>query len=111
MSTGTWPRASIASRACRPEADISFFTRALLAAYFIESGLILIVAPWTGFWGRNVFVDYYPGLAPVLAGFPLRAAVTVVGLITTLAGLAELGGLFARRRSPATEEHGTTRIP
>jgi hypothetical protein len=92
--------ASITSPACRPEADISFFTRTLLAAYFIEAGLILIVAPWSGFWGRNVFVEYVPALQPVLASPYVRGAVSGIGAVTVLAGLAELGGLLVRRRQP-----------
>ena len=91
-------RASITSHGFRREADISFFTRALLAAYFIESGLILIVAPWSGFWGRNVFVDYLPALGPLLASPLVRLIVSAIGCITILAGLAELSGLFRSRR-------------
>jgi hypothetical protein len=88
---------SIIYRVCRPEADISFFTRTLLAAYFIEAGLILIVAPWSGFWGRNVFGEYLPGLQPVLASPFVRGAVSGIGLVTVVAGIAELSGLLMRR--------------
>jgi hypothetical protein len=91
-------------RACRPEADISFFTRTLLAAYFIEAGLILIVAPWSGFWSRNVFREYIPALQPILDNLFLRGAVSGVGAVTALAGLAELGGLLMRRRHAAGVE-------
>jgi hypothetical protein len=85
------------SPACRPEADISFFTRTLLAAYFIEAGLILIVAPWSGFWGRNVLVEYLPALQPVLASPFFRGGVSGVGLVTVVAGIAELSGLLMKR--------------
>jgi hypothetical protein len=95
-------RASITSRACSREVDISFFTRTLLAAYFIEAGLILVVAPWSGFWARNVFVDYFPTLQPILASPFFRGAVSGVGAVTAIAGIAELGGLLLRRR-PAAE--------
>jgi hypothetical protein len=81
----------------------------LFAAYFIEAGLILIIAPWSGFWGRNVFAEYIPALQPVLASHFFRGAVSGVGLITVLAGLAELGGLLLGRRSepgvPPRSEH------
>ncbi len=59
-TTATCLPASIASHACRPEADISFLTRILFAAYFLEAGLILIVAPWSGFWDRNLFLYRFP---------------------------------------------------
>lgn len=96
---------------CRPEADISLFTRTLFAVYFIEAGLILIVAPWSAFWERNVFAEYFPVLQPLLASPFVRGAVSGIGAVTVLAGLAELAGLFgAQRRSrdaeiPSPGEH------
>ena len=35
-------------------------TRVLFAAYFLEAGLILIVAPWSAFWDRNFFASRLP---------------------------------------------------
>jgi hypothetical protein len=89
--------ASNASHACRPEADISFLTRVLFAAYFLEAGLILIVAPWSGFWDRNLFLYTVPALQEVLASPFARGAVSGVGAITVIAGLAELSGVLSRR--------------
>jgi hypothetical protein len=74
-------------------------TRLLLAAYFLEAGLILIVAPWSGFWDRNFFVERVPQLTELLRSPIARGAVSGVGLVTTLAGLAEFGGAFNRRSS------------
>ena len=34
---------------------IRFVTRLLVAAYLVEAGLVLTVAPWTAFWDRNYF--------------------------------------------------------
>ena len=70
----------------------------LLAAYFLEGGIILIVAPWSAFWDRNFFAAAVPALDAVLSSPYARGAVSGVGLITGLAGLAELGGAFASRR-------------
>lgn len=78
---------------------ISLLTRILFAAYFLEAGLILIVAPWSSFWERNSFVAAMPSLEPVLVSWFVRGGVTGVGAITALAGLAELGGIFGPRRS------------
>jgi hypothetical protein len=99
----TCPPASIASHACRPEADISFLTRILFAAYFLEAGLILVVAPWSGFWDRNLFLYAVPALHQVLASPFARGAVSGVGAITVIAGLAELSGVLSRRNRSSHE--------
>ena len=57
--------------------------------------------PWSGFWERNFFAQT-PIVAEWLSNSFLRGAVSGVGLITALAGLAELGGAF-RRREPETD--------
>lgn len=59
-----------------------------------------MVAPWSPFWERNVFAEYLPALAPFLDSPFVRGAVSGIGAITALAGLAEVGGLFAARRPP-----------
>jgi hypothetical protein len=96
---------STGSPACRPEADISFLTRILFAAYFLEAGLILIVAPWSGFWDRNLFLYSIPAFEHVLASPFARGAVSGVGAITVIAGLAELSGVLSRRNRPSHEPH------
>jgi hypothetical protein len=78
---------------------ISFFTRVLFAAYFLEAGFILVVAPWSGFWERNFFAASAPALQPWLQSPFVRGAVSGVGVVTALAGLAELGGILSSRRS------------
>lgn len=69
----------------------------MFAAYFLEAGLILIVAPWSAFWDRNFFAQTGP-LSALLDSAVFRGAVTGVGLITAFAGLAELAAVFTRRR-------------
>ena len=79
---------------------ISFVSRILFAAYFLEAGLLLIVAPWkTGLWERNFFVERLPLLESIVQNVFVRGAVSGVGAITALAGLAELAGLFRRWKS------------
>jgi hypothetical protein len=78
---------------------ISFFTRILFAAYFLEAGFILVVAPWSGFWERNFFAASAPALQPWLHSPFVRGAVSGIGAVTALAGLAELGGILSLRRS------------
>jgi hypothetical protein len=95
--TGILRRESIGWHARRPEADISFFTRLLFAAYFLEAGLILVIAPWTNFWNINFFFSGYPSLQELMASPFIRGAVSGIGGITTLAGLAELASAIVSR--------------
>jgi hypothetical protein len=80
---------------------ISVFTRLIFAAYFLEAGLVLLVAPWSGFWFRNVFAQNAV-VADLLSNPFVRGTVSGIGLITATAGLAELAGAFSRgrRREP-----------
>ena len=64
---------------------------------------MLIVAPWSGFWDQNFFAQL-PGFATWLSSNFVRGAVTGVGLITAMAGLAELGGAFGLGRSRSDVE-------
>src|SRR3954466_8610366 len=93
----------IASRGCRKarrEADISFLTRLLFAAYFLEAGLVLIIAPWSGFWERNFFSGVMPLVEQAASSPFVRGAVSGIGVITALAGLVELAGFFSQTRGP-----------
>lgn len=56
-----------------------------------------MVAPWSGFWERNFFAQA-PLVAEWLASNFVRGAVTGVGVVTAVAGLAELGGAFGLGR-------------
>lgn len=95
--------ASIGWRASRPEVDISLLTRILFAAYFLEAGLILVVAPWSSFWDRNLFFYTIPALQQVLGSPVARGAVSGVGAITVVAGLAELSSILTGRRRSGHE--------
>ena len=66
-------------------------TRVLFAAYFIEAGLILIVAPWSAFWDRNFFGARLPILGWLLSNLFVRGAVSGIGGVTTLAGPGRAG--------------------
>jgi hypothetical protein len=78
---------------------ISLFTRVLLAAYFLEAGLVLIVAPWSRFWDRNFFVASLPFLEGLAGNLFVRGAVSGIGGVTALAGFAELAAIFGLRRA------------
>ncbi|MGH9410149.1 MAG: hypothetical protein ACRD1V_11920 [Vicinamibacterales bacterium] len=76
---------------------IRTLSRLIFAAYFLEAGLFLAVAPWSAFWEHNRFVESRPAFSHVLNTPYARGAVTGIGLITAIAGLGELGALFASR--------------
>ena len=68
-------------------------SRVLLVMYFVEVGLVLLVAPWTTFWDRNLFVESYP-LAEALLTTPVaRGGVSGLGLLNLGVGLADLSAL------------------
>ena len=73
----------------------------LLTALFLEMGLALIVIPWSTFWDRNLFVDWWPSVREVVANHFFRGAVSGLGVVNLAAGVAELVGLFSRRRQEA----------
>jgi hypothetical protein len=56
------------------------------------------VAPWSTFWDRNFFASRVPLLGWLLSNLFVRGAVSGIGGLTALAGLAELAGIFAAKR-------------
>jgi len=72
-------------------------SRLLFAAYFLEAGFILMVAPWSAFWEHNRFAEARPALENLVSNPYARGGVSGVGLITVLAGLVELGSIVASR--------------
>lgn len=70
--------------------------------YLIEAGLLLTVAPWAEFWDRHSLLRWWPALRPLIANAYVRGAVSGIGIVTLVAGLAELGQwLFSRRATVA----------
>ena len=56
---------------------------------------MLVVAPWRSeFLERNFFVAQLPAIESIVQNVFVRGAVSGVGAVTALAGLAELAGLF-----------------
>jgi len=67
----------------------------------LEAGFILIVAPWSAFWDHNRFTRARPTVEMVVGSPYVRGGVTGIGVITAIAGLAELTSLVTRRRRHA----------
>ena len=58
--------------------------------YLLETGLVLVVAPWSTFWERNLLVETSPLFAGVIRLAAVRGAVSGVGVVNLCAGLWEL---------------------
>jgi hypothetical protein len=67
--------------------------------------LVLLVTPWSEFWDHNYFVNTLPALRAVLQNDFVRGAVTGIGGLTVMAGLAELGAVLAGRRAADESPH------
>lgn len=87
--------------------------RLLAIVFFLEVGVVLVLVPWSRYWESNYFAEVLPALRPVITNNFIRGAVTGLGVINVLAGVAELVSLFMARRvdppasvarSPAGEE-------
>jgi hypothetical protein len=66
-------------------------------ALFLEVGLLLVVLPWSGFWDRNYFVSAWPTLRQFITNNFVRGAVTGLGFVNLIGGLADLALLLAVR--------------
>lgn len=72
-------------------------SRLIFAAFFVEVGLLLAVAPWSPYWDRNYFIQIWPWLATLTRNDYVRGAVTGLGLLNLWAGAVELAGLIRAR--------------
>ncbi len=61
-------------------------------------GVLLVFVPWSAFWEHNYFAHVVPGLSHLLMNNFVRGAVSGLGAVNVVAGLAELLSLFSRRR-------------
>jgi hypothetical protein len=86
--------------------------RLLLTAFFIETGAVLLLAPWSEFWDRNYFAQGLPFIHALMINNFVRGAVSGVGIVNMFAAAAEMHAFFAERRvehvitlnQPAAEE-------
>ena len=66
----------------------------------LETGLLLVLIPWSAFWDRNYFVEWSSALKALLSSNYTRGAVSGLGLVNVWAALAELADMFGSRRPP-----------
>jgi len=64
---------------------------------------VLLVAPWTSLWERNFFAALLPWLRDWMSLTVVRAGVALVGLVTVVAGAADLRALLTRSRVRGSE--------
>lgn len=111
---------TIGKRAPAPRGgfEIHRLSRILLIVYFLETGLVLLVAPWSSVWEHNLFVEILPFWGSVARLHGVRGTVSGVGLVTLAAGVWDLTAMVAasvrRRRGgerlsppPLAEEAGS----
>jgi hypothetical protein len=61
-----------------------------------------VVAPWSAFWEHNRFAEMHRTIDLMVSSPFVRGAVSGIGVVTIIAGLAELASaIVARRREPA----------
>jgi hypothetical protein len=63
------------------------------------------VAPWSGYWDINRFVNLSPGVSSILASAYARGAVSGIGAITAIAGILELAAAFGARTVDVPTAH------
>jgi polyferredoxin len=72
--------------------------RLLLTAFFLETGVVLLLAPWSEFWDRNYFAQALPLIHALMINNFVRGAVSGLGIVNMSAAVAEMHAFFAERR-------------
>jgi hypothetical protein len=86
--------------------------RLLLTAFFLETGAVLLLAPWSQFWDRNYFAQGLPLIHALMINNFVRGAVSGLGIVNMTAAVMEIHAFFSERRidtvmtlnRPAAEE-------
>jgi hypothetical protein len=73
--------------------------RLIVIAFFFEIGVALLVVPWSAFWDRNDFAESVPLLHAVITNNFVRGAVSGLGLLNIVSGLAEVVSLMLGRHT------------
>lgn len=72
--------------------------RLLLTAFFLETGLVLVLAPWSQFWDRNYFAQWLPLVHAFMINNFVRGAVSGIGIVNVVAAVVEMQAFFSDRR-------------
>ena len=63
----------------------------------METGLLLVLIPWSAFWEQNYFVEGSAAFRALFTSNYTRGAVSGLGIVNVFAALAELSDLFGRK--------------
>lgn len=66
----------------------------------LETGLLLVLIPWSAFWERNYFGQLLPGVGDLITNNYLRGGITGLGLVNIWIALTELADLVGRYFQP-----------
>ena len=81
------------------------FRRLLFVAVLLETGLLLVLIPWSTFWERNYFVEWSPVVEAVLTNYYLRGAISGLGVVNIGAALFDLADTFgAGAEKPSNDD-------
>jgi len=77
----------------------------LFCVFCLELGAFLIVFPWLDLYPSNWFVQVRPEFTPLLTSYSFRGAMTGLGCLNVVVGLAEAFRLrrFAHHHAPTEE--------
>jgi hypothetical protein len=70
----------------------------LLAAFFLEAGLGLLLVPWSSYWDHNYFMESFPVLQSTLTNNFVRGGISGLGVVNVAAGAVELFSVLAAQR-------------
>jgi ABC-type transport system involved in cytochrome c biogenesis permease subunit len=74
-------------------------------ALLLETGLLLVLIPWSNFWERNYFVEWSPAIEGLLTSNYVRGAISGLGLVNLAAALVELADVLGNRAAaPARDD-------
>ena len=75
----------------------------LFIALLLETGLLLVLIPWSAFWDHNYLARVVPGLGALIINNYVRGAVSGLGLVNMWSALAELADLVTSRTASPHE--------
>jgi hypothetical protein len=68
-----------------------------MIALLLETGLLLVLVPWSTFWERNYFGDLVPLVQVVITNNFVRGAISGLGLVNIAFALTEVAAVVAAR--------------
>lgn len=69
------------------------------------------MGPWLPFWDRNAWLHATPALSALADAPAVRLGVSLVGVLTMLAGLGELGAFLLGRERRVPEPEADAKLP